>query len=129
NAKFDYGFLREKIRKHLRAEFNPPVVDTLALSRALWPHLKSHRLDAVAKEHGIIQEQHHRAGDDAQTTWRILEKALILCKERGLTGWAELNTLAHEQRVENLHPYHIVLLVKNQTGLRNLYRLVSVSHL
>ena len=63
------------------------------------------------------------------TTWQILEKALALCKERSLTSWADLNTLTHEQRVENLHPYHIVLLAQNQTGLRNLYRLVSASHL
>ncbi|NLC53496.1 MAG: PHP domain-containing protein, partial [Firmicutes bacterium] len=129
NAQFDYGFLREKLNKHLQVEFKPPVADTLALSRALWPQLKSHRLDAVAKEHGIIQEQHHRAGDDALTTWQILEKALALCKERSLTRWVDLNTLASEQRVENLHTYHIVLLAQNQTGLRNLYRLVSASHL
>ena len=129
NAQFDYGFLREKLNKHLQVDFKPPVADTLALSRALWPQLKSHRLDVVAKEHGIIQEQHHRAGDDALTTWQILEKALALCKERSLTSWADLNTLAHEQRVENLRTYHIVLLAQNQTGLRNLYRLVSASHL
>ena len=44
NAQFDYGFLREKLNKHLQVEFKPPVADTLALSRALWPQLKSHRL-------------------------------------------------------------------------------------
>lgn len=129
NAQFDYGFLRQKLKEHLDLEFEPPVADTLALSRALWPHLKSHRLDVVAKELGIRQEQHHRAGDDALTTWQILEKAFALCKERGLTRWADLNTLAQEQKAENFHPYHIVLLAQNQTGLRNLYRLVSASHL
>lgn len=128
NAQFDYGFLRAKLKKHLQVEFNPPVADTLALSRALWPHLKSHRLDMLAKELGIIQEQHHRAGDDALTAWQILEKALALCKEQSLTRWVDLNTLTYEQKVENLHPYHIVLLAQNQTGLRNLYRLVSASH-
>ncbi|NLM38181.1 MAG: PolC-type DNA polymerase III, partial [Firmicutes bacterium] len=128
NAQFDYGFLRTKLKKHLQVEFNPPVADTLALSRALWPQMKSHRLDLLAKELGVVQEQHHRAGDDALTTWRILEKALTLCKEQSLTRWADLNTLTNEQKVENLHPYHIVLLVQNQTGLRNLYRMVSTSH-
>lgn len=129
NAQFDFGFLREKIKQHLRLEFRPPVVDTLALSRILWPQLKSHRLDAVAKELGIAQEHHHRAGDDALTAWRILEKGLTLCAERALTTWPELNSLNQALKTESLHPYHILILVKDQTGLRNLYRLVSVSHL
>ena len=129
NAQFDLGFLQEKFEKHLDYDFTPPVVDTLALSRALWSHLKSHRLDAVAKELGIVQQQHHRAGDDAQTAWRILEKGLELCKERSLKNWSNLNLLAPEIHPENLHTYHIILLVKDLTGLQNLYKLVSASHL
>ncbi|HEY8392491.1 MAG TPA: PolC-type DNA polymerase III [Capillibacterium sp.] len=129
NAQFDFGFLREKIKQHLGAEFKPPVVDTLALSRILWPELKSHRLDVVAKELGIGQEHHHRAGDDALTAWRILEKGLALCTERAITTWPALNALNQTLKTESLHPYHIIILVKDQTGLRNLYRLVSISHL
>ena len=129
NAPFDYGFLRNKVEKHLQVEFRPPVVDTLSLSRALWPQLKSHRLDAVAKELRIPQAQHHRAGDDALTAWRILEKGLELCRARDLTKWSDLNGLTQAVRPESLHPYHIILLAKDQTGLGNLYRLVSSSHL
>lgn len=129
NAQFDYGFLRTKIKKHLQIEFEPPLVDTLALSRALWPQLKSHRLDAVAKELRITQAQHHRAGDDAMTAWRILEKGLELCQARDLAKWPQLNSLSQAVRPESLHPFHIVLLAKDQTGLANLYRLVSASHL
>ena len=129
NARFDLGFLRVKFKQYLEEEFAPPTVDTLALSRALWPEWKSHRLDAVAKGLGIIQEQHHRAGDDALTAWKILEKSLERCRERSYHKWSDLNALSTEVQPENLHPYHILLLVKDQTGLKNLYKLVSESHL
>jgi DNA polymerase-3 subunit alpha (Gram-positive type) len=129
NAQFDLGFLRAKLKKYLKVEFVPAVVDTLALSRVLWPRLKSHRLDVVAKELGIGQEHHHRAGDDALTAWRILEKGLAFCREQALFRWSELNSLSQGMKMESLHPYHIILLAKNQTGLKNLYRLVSISHL
>ncbi len=128
NARFDLGFLQEKYKKYLGVDFKAPVVDTLSLSRALWPQFKSHRLDVVAKELGIIQQQHHRAGDDALTAWRILEKALDLCKERSLDSWDDLNSLVPELHPENLQTYHIILLVKDRMGLKNLYQLVSASH-
>lgn len=129
NARFDLGFLQEKFKKHLKEEFAPPIVDTLALSRALWPEWKSHRLNAVAKGLGIIQEHHHRAGDDALTAWKILKRGLEGCQERSLEQWSDLNALVTEVHPESLHPYHLLLLVKDQTGLENLYRLVSESHL
>ncbi len=129
NARFDLGFLREKFKVYLDEEFAPPAVDTLALSRVLRPEWKSHRLDAVAKGLGIIQEQHHRAGDDALTAWKILEKGLERCREKNCTKWTELNALSTAAHPESLHSYHILLLVKDQTGLANLYKLVSESHL
>ena len=85
-------------------------------------------MDAAAKGLGIIQEQHHRAGDDARTAGD-LEKGLERCRARSCAKWSELNALSTEVHPENLHPYHILLLVKDQTGLENLYKLVSESHL
>lgn len=129
NAQFDLGFLAGKIRTVLGVEYTPPVLDTLALSRALWSELKSHRLNVVAKELGIKQENHHRATDDARTTWRILQKAFELCQEKAITNWAELNSLCASIKPEQLKTYHILLLVRNMTGLKNLYRLVSEAHI
>lgn len=128
NAQFDVGFLRQKSRSHLGKEFHPPVLDTLALSRALWPEFKSHKLNVIAKELGISQEHHHRAFDDARTAWEIYKRAMVLCKEKGINKWEEINFLNREIKPELLKTYHILLLVKDQTGLKNLYRLVSESH-
>lgn len=128
NAQFDLGFLTRKIRETLGVEYAPAVLDTLALGRALWPELKSHRLNVLAKELGIKQESHHRANDDARTTWQILKNAFELCQEKAIMNWSELNGLGASIRPEQLKTYHILLLVKNITGLKNLYRLVSEAH-
>jgi len=128
NARFDYGFLSRKIRAFLERDFTPPLLDTLALTRALWPELKSHRLNVVAKELGIKQEHHHRADDDARTTWRILKTALKLCAELNVMDWPDLNTLGNRIKPEQLKTYHILILVRNMAGLKNLYRLISDSH-
>lgn len=128
NAQFDLGFLTRKIRDVLGVEYAPSVLDTLAFGRALWPELKSHRLNVLAKELGIKQENHHRANDDARTTWQILKSAFELCQEKAIINWSELNSLCASIKPEQLKTYHILLLVKNMTGLKNLYRLVSEAH-
>jgi DNA polymerase-3 subunit alpha (Gram-positive type) len=129
NARFDVGFIKGKLQQYFDREFNPVALDTLGLSRAVWPGLRSHRLNNVAKELGISLEHHHRAVDDARCAATIMQKALEKIKDRHYELLSDLNLLIKDIGVEHLRTYHIIILVKTQAGMKNLYRLVSDSHI
>lgn len=129
NARFDVDFLKAKCQQFFNQKLNLVYLDTLTLSRSVWPDFKSYRLNAIARELSIELANHHRAVDDSRCAAGILLKAFEKINDRGFRKLAELNGLIEEGGVEHLKTYHIVILVKNQTGLRNLYRLVSDSHL
>jgi len=129
NASFDTGFIRVKA-KELGREVNNIVIDTLQLSRLLLTGLKRHKLNLVCEYLGISLENHHRAADDAEATAEIMLKFISILKDRGIKDVADINSLtAPEGSYKKLDSYHIILLVKNMTGLKNLYKLVSMSHL
>lgn len=131
NAQFDASFLDYHFRRLFGEPLRNPVLDTLWLSRSVLTHLRSHKLDLVAKELGVPMERHHRALDDAETAGAIMLKLL----ERGLKDRPEiatlqdLNQLTHSIPPQQIRPTHCTILVQNATGLKNLYRLVSASHL
>ena len=129
NAQFDIGFLKAKAQQLLDLKLQPVFLDTLTLARSVWPHFKSYRLNQLAKELEVKLVNHHRAVDDARCTAQIMLKAYDQIANRGFTRLVELNSLIKEGSLEHLRTYHIIMLVKDQTGLRNLYRLVSESHL
>ncbi|HWR59983.1 MAG TPA: PolC-type DNA polymerase III [Clostridia bacterium] len=129
NASFDTGFIRVKAKELGRA-VNNIVIDTLQLSRLLLTGLKRHKLNLVCEYLGISLENHHRAADDAEATAEIMLKFISILKEKGIKDVADINSLtAPEGSYKKLDSYHIILLVKNMTGLKNLYKLISMSHL
>lgn len=70
NAPFDTGFIRAAAgRSGLPYPFTS--IDTVPICRALYPHLKNHKLDTVANHLRLEPFQHHRACDDAQGAGRI----------------------------------------------------------
>ncbi len=129
NAEFDVGFLKAKFQLFFDEKLVPVCLDTLGLARAVWPNFKSYRLNAVAKELGIELQNHHRAVDDARCTTGILLKALDKISERNFQRLMEINSLVAESGVEHLRTHHLVILVKTQAGIKNLYRLISDSHI
>lgn len=129
NASFDIGFIKEKCKK-INVEIKNPIVDTLTLSRELLKDIKKHKLDIVAKRLGVQLENHHRALDDAKATADILIKLFGMLEQRGINNLNAINhTINKISNLNGLENNHAVILVKNQTGLRNLYILVSKSHL
>lgn len=129
NAQFDTGFLRVKLKNLFGLTLENPILDTLTLSRALIPNLKTHKLKNLAKEFGVSLENHHRAVDDAEATGGIFLKLLDKVTSNGITCLDEINQLSRDINLDKLRTNHIVLLVQNETGLRNLYQLVTDSHL
>lgn len=128
NASFDMGFIRS-IGAQYGLAFANGVVDTLALSRALYPHVRHHRLNDIAKRLNIRLENHHRAVDDATCTGYILTKFLQMVEEAGVHRLCDINGGLVKNNSDSAASYHTIILVKNQVGLKNLYKLVSRSHL
>ena len=133
NAGFDVGFIYEACERY-GISFEPAFVDTLALSRVMLPELKNHRLDTVADRLGLPQFNHHRASDDAVTAGLILEKLLQRLREVGVDRAEEIDPylvgMRHEAVMKRrFKPNHIILLVKSQEGIKNLYRIITDSHL
>ncbi|WP_026675841.1 PolC-type DNA polymerase III [Fictibacillus gelatini] len=129
NASFDMGFLNEGFRKLGLGEAKNPVIDTLELARFLLPDLKNHRLNTLCKKFDIELTQHHRAIYDAEATGYLLWKLLKETVERGIEYHDRLNDNMGKGGFMRSRPFHCILLAKTQQGLKNLYKLVSESHI
>ena len=127
NADFDMSFIKEKCRQQ-NIEFKNTSVDTLTLARILLPELKRHRLNVVAKALGIPLLNHHRAVDDANATALIFIKFLAMLIKKGANTLSEVNNVLGNIDYTKLTTNHIILLAKNYTGLKNLYKIISDSH-
>ncbi|WP_083273296.1 PolC-type DNA polymerase III [Geosporobacter ferrireducens] len=129
NAVFDVSFIKENC--HLYGySFDHPIVDTLPLAKVLLPKLKKYRLNVVAEALDVTLKNHHRAVDDAEATAQIFLKFLNMAAEKGVHYLRDLNALFQNTiDIKKLDTFHIIILVKNATGLKNLYKIVSTSHL
>lgn len=128
NASFDVGFIRDKFSK-IGKRIDNPVLDTLELSRALFPQLKSHKLNIIAKHLNVSLINHHRAVDDAKATAEILLKSLEILSSRGIKNICNVNEIVSDKSDAKGETFHMVILARNSVGLKNLYRLISESHI
>ncbi|MBQ7645928.1 MAG: PHP domain-containing protein, partial [Clostridia bacterium] len=129
NAPFDISFIRKAAQDH-KLPFNNPYIDTVALSRFINPDLKKHKLDIVADYFHLGTFNHHRATDDATMLAKIFECLIKKFEKVGVKTVAEMITeMENKADPKKLRSYHITILVKNKTGLKNLYKLVSKSYL
>lgn len=90
NASFDVSFINKNC-KDLKIEFENSVMDTVTLSRFLFPELKRYKLNVIAKHLGISLENHHRAVDDAKATADILLKSFEMLREKEIITLHSLN--------------------------------------
>ena len=127
NASFDYGFIRNSVKKYFGGDWEMPCIDTLALAKSLY-RAKSYSLDNVVKRLKLGHFDHHRAYEDAKVTAEVLKKFLQQAKKRGVEKVNELEKLRKNQNLDSLKPVHISILSKNRKGLENLYKLVTASH-
>ena len=131
NAEFDTGFVRAYCQRAGR-DFDPLYFDTLILAQYLCPQLNNHKLDTVSTHLGLPPFHHHRADDDAAICGQIFAAMIPMLRELGVERVSQINgALAGKKRGGRgrRSANHLILLAKNQTGLRNLYKLVSLSHL
>ncbi len=133
NASFDIGFLKYNA-KQLGYDFDFTYLDTLSLAQELFPEFKTYKLGRIAKNLGIKVEVAHRALDDVDTTVKIFDIMLKRLKERGAINLIDIDKYASDEAAKKeeykkLKTYHAIILAKDYTGLKNLYKLVSYSNL
>lgn len=130
NVTFDMGFMNEGYERHGMGAITNPVIDTLTLARFLYPHMRSYRLNTLAKHFGVQLEQHHRAIFDSETTGHLNRIFLDEARDSyGITYADQLNDRMTENDAwRHGRPNHAVVLIKNQLGVKNLYKMISESN-
>ena len=131
NAHFDTSFIKAKCDK-LKLEFNPYVIDTLEMSREMYNGVENHKLGTLAEYLGVSLEGAHRAINDTRATARVFVKMCEDVVKEGLKVNDYIFTSIFDDSREErrkMQSNHIIILVKNRVGLKNLYKLVSYAHL
>ena len=133
NAGFDTGFFKQ-ISKNLGYVYDYTSIDTLSLAKDLFPDYKKYKLGKIAENLGIKVEVAHRALDDVDTTVKVFKVMLDMLKKRGAKKVEDIDRVsrteeAKKEEYKKLKTYHAIILAKNYVGLRNLYKLVSYSHI
>lgn len=133
NAPFDTGFIRNTCER-LGINFKFSSIDTVPMSQLMLPQLERHKLNYVAEHFGYGDFQHHRGCDDAEVLGHIfieLSKMLIAQYPLVLITVDMLNGLLGEldSVTETKDVFHQIILVRNNIGLKNLYKLISDSNL
>ena len=119
NAQFDYGLLVKTF-----GELNNPVLDTLKLAKLLLPHKKRFSLQSLASHFKVKPKQKHRSEADVETLKSVFIKLLKLATDKNLDTFEKINS-AFSAQVLNYDEHIMTVLVKNQTGLKNLYRMLT----
>ena len=129
NASFDYGFLNEELGRLGLPKLENPVIDTLDLARSMFKR-RSYSLGSICKQYGVIynEEVAHRANYDADV---LAQSFNLMLKDLAKDNVFTLNELANYQGDDAFtknRAYHTTVLCKNKEGLRDLYKLISISH-
>ncbi len=129
NADFDTSFLRAAAERN-GMDFNNTYIDTVPMCRSLLKDIKNCKLDTVAKYLKLDDFHHHRACDDAATLGKIFIHLLQRLEEdTGASKVTDINTSLAGGDVKKMKSHHMIILAKNKVGLKNLYKLISKSHL
>ena len=128
NADFDTSFIKYNCDR-MGLKFDNTYLDTLRLAKDLFPDYKKYKLGIIAENLGIKVEVAHRALDDVDTTVKVFNVMLKMLKDKGIKTLEEMDKEEEgKANFKKLKSYHAIILAKDYIGLRNLYRLVSISH-
>ncbi|MDD4414836.1 MAG: PolC-type DNA polymerase III [Oscillospiraceae bacterium] len=129
NAPFDTSFIKAA-SKRCSMKYLFTSLDTLPICRALYPELKNHKLDTVAAHLGYSDFNHHRALDDTRALSHIFIRLIDCLKnQRNITTADRINTELAGADAKKARPFHMIIFAQNKVGLKNLYKLISWSHL
>ena len=130
NADFDIGFLKYNFAEYGYSLDNT-YIDTLRLAKVIFPELKKYKLGLIADHLNIEVIVAHRALDDVKTLVAVFNVMIEKLKEHGAKTVDDIDTAIEGDKdaYKKLPSYHAIILAKDYVGLKNLYKLVSFSHL
>ncbi|MNO72697.1 DNA polymerase III PolC-type [compost metagenome] len=127
NSKFDMGFINF-FAKRQNLEVNNKVIDTLTIARELFESYENHKLGTIAANLGVELENAHRAINDVRATAKVFLKMIEVASSKSIDIYNYMYSNI-DKDIRNIPYNHIIILAKNYVGLRNLYKLISFSHL
>jgi len=131
NAKFDVSFLEMCYKKYNLGEYKNTVIDTLELSRILDNNFARHNLTALVKRYDVPwdEDAHHRADYDALGTALVFHKMMQKLSSQNIEKISQLNKMVDKNEIHKYgRSYHVNVLVKNKTGLKNLFKIISLAN-
>ncbi len=130
NVSFDMGFMNTGYERHQMGKIAEPVIDTLPLARFLYPDMRGYRLNTLSKKFKVALEHHHRANYDSEATGHLLYKFLKDAEARYDVKYVDdLNKHMEENNAyRHARPFHVTIFAQTQDGLKNLFKLVSLSN-
>ena len=135
NITFDYGFIAETLKKMGREPFVKPAIDTLSLSRYLFPEASAHRLGNLSRNLGMDDyndEEAHRADYDARIlneVWLAMLHRLQKVHGQNMLHSDLSKIKSTNAMLKHMRPAHVTALAKNEAGVKDLFELVSLSHI
>ena len=127
NADFDIGYMKYNCEQ-LGLDFDVSHIDTLRLAKAVFPEFSKYKLGIIAEKLNIKVDVAHRALDDVKTLVQVFKEMYERALDKDAKYIDDFDNV-FETDFRKLPMYHIILLAKNYVGLKNLYKLVSYSHL
>ena len=129
NASFDVGHIYANMERLNIKHKEFPVIDTMQLARNFYhEELKFFNLKSLARYFKIQQEHHHLADDDTRVTTEIFLQMLQTLFENNIYNYSQINSSINKDvAYRHVFPRHINLLVKNQEGYKNLFKILSDS--
>ena len=133
NAEFDFPFLQEELKRCGRPPLTNPVIDTLALSRYLFPKSRGHRLGDLCRNFDVNYDESgaHRADYDAGVLNEVWQPMIVILNREkpGITHTDLANLKINNETTRLLRPTHVCAIAKDHEGLKDLYKLISMSHI
>ena len=131
NAQFDISFIRSACKKYNLKEFNNTVIDTMGLARNMYPDWRNHKLSTLVKNLKVEwdEDKHHRADYDSEGTSKCFYQMIEELKGQNIHTTLDLEKLADkENAIKFARPFHLTVIAKNQMGLKNLFKIISLAN-
>lgn len=111
-------------------EFSNMYIDTLRLAKQIFPELNRFKLGKIAEYLGIEVIVAHRALDDVKTLINVFNEMLKRIEKENISTWKEFEKKwkVDEDAYKKYPMYNATILVTKQIGIKNLYKLISYSH-
>ncbi len=130
NVQFDISFINKNAKEINGKGIDNAYIDTVGLTRMLHQDFKNYKLNTVAEKYRVSLNDHHRAIYDAKCLAEIFIKQIDELKLDGFETLSELNKLGTDRtNKKQIKSNHTIIFAKTQSGLKNLYELISASHL